>query len=98
MKTIKRLHLCESIRAKIDIPPALGQKIVDAAIDQIIQGLESEGSVKISNFGTFKTLQKTSRPGRNPKTGESVTVTGRVSVSFSPSSTLKESVKKKLSV
>ena len=44
--------------------------------------LENGNDVKISGFGNFNLRDKAARPGRNPKTGEDVTISERRVVTF----------------
>ena len=58
---------------------------VNDIIDVIIDGLQTNGYVKIHNFGSFKIKRKKSRIGRNPKTKESVMINERNVITFKPS-------------
>ena len=62
--------------------------IVNDIVEIIIEGLETNDSVKIHNFGTFKLKRKKSRLGRNPKTKEEVMIPDRKVVTFKPSKNL----------
>ncbi|EJS89345.1 integration host factor subunit alpha [Pasteurella multocida subsp. multocida str. Anand1_buffalo] len=50
---------------------------------------------KLSGFGNFELRDKSSRPGRNPKTGESVPVSARRVVAFKPGQKLRARVEKR---
>ena len=54
--------------------------------------LEQGKAVKISGFGNFELRDKTSRPGRNPKTGEEIPITARRVVTFRSGQKLKARV------
>ncbi len=71
---------------------------VDDFFEEMIKVLESGNSLKISNFGTFSVRDKTSRPGRNPKTGEEVEISERRVVTFKMGNGLKEKEKEKEAV
>ncbi len=58
---------------------------VNDIIEIIIDGLKTNGYVKIHNFGSFKIRRKKSRLGRNPKTKEDVIISERNVISFKPS-------------
>ena len=59
-----------------------------------IKKLLSQGQeVKLSGFGNFQLKNKSSRPGRNPRTGEDVEITARRVVTFKSGQRLKKSVK-----
>jgi integration host factor subunit alpha len=51
--------------------------------------LESEEEVKIAGFGKFEVKKKQERRGRNPQTGEGITIDPRKIVTFKPSGMLK---------
>jgi integration host factor subunit alpha len=59
--------------------------LVDLVIHRIRRGLAAGEAVKISGFGSFAVVRRTSRSGRNPRTGERVTIPGHASTVFRPS-------------
>jgi 1-acyl-sn-glycerol-3-phosphate acyltransferase len=54
--------------------------------------LERGESVKLSGFGNFQLRDKPQRPGRNPKTGEAVALSGKYVPHFKPGKDLRERV------
>ena len=58
---------------------------VNDILDIIIEGLNSNGYVKIHNFGSFKVKRKKSRLGRNPKTKQNVMIGERNVLTFKAS-------------
>ena len=54
--------------------------------------LESGEEIKISGFGKFEVKQKNARRGRNPQTGESITIDPRKVLSFKPSPLLRKTI------
>ena len=67
-------------------------KIFEEIIEEILSCLENGNDVKISNFGTFSVKKKSSRLGRNPKTGDEKEITARNVISFYPSKALKRKI------
>tara|TARA_Y200000002_G_scaffold348700_1_gene324839 strand:+ start:341 stop:646 length:306 start_codon:yes stop_codon:yes gene_type:complete len=67
---------------------------VNDIIDIIIEGLKTNGYVKIHNFGTFKVTRKKSRIGRNPKTMENVMISERNVIKFKPSQIILDHINK----
>ena len=65
-------------------------------MEEIRLSLESGQDVKLSGFGNFELRDKSSRPGRNPKTGDVVPVSARRVVTFKPGQKLRARVEKKL--
>ena len=51
--------------------------------------LERGDNLKISGFGNFVVKKKSDRRGRNPQTGEEITITARRVLTFKPSPVLK---------
>lgn len=62
-------------------------RLVDLILDFIKKGLREGERVQISGFGTFLVREKKERKGRNPQTGEEMTISPRKSVVFRPSKT-----------
>ena len=56
--------------------------------------LEQGENLKISGLGSFVVKQKNDRRGRNPQTGETITIAARRIVTFKPSSILREAINK----
>jgi integration host factor subunit alpha len=61
--------------------------LVDIILEFIKGGLRQGDRVQISGFGTFLVRDKKQRKGRNPQTGEEMTIEPRKSVVFRPSKT-----------
>jgi len=69
------------------------EKVVNAVFDGIGEALAKGDKVQIIGFGTFDVRDRKEREGRNPATGETITIPAvRVPV-FKPGKALKESVK-----
>ena len=69
-------------------------EIVDQVFDILKETLEGGEKIKISGFGNFVVRQKRPRKGRNPQTGEEITVSGRKVVTFKPSPVLRKALNK----
>lgn len=91
-KTLTRADLSDKLSSSLGITRQQSTSVIEIALDQLAKGLEKEGLVKISSFGTFHIRRKSERVGRNPKTGTEVMITPRNSLSFRASTILKESV------
>ena len=50
------------------------ENIVNAILDEIVQALANGDRVELRGFGAFATKKREGRVGRNPRTGEAVTV------------------------
>jgi integration host factor subunit alpha len=65
-------------------------KITEIMFDIIKETLENGENVKLSGFGSFNIQHKRARLGRNPQTGEKMTISARRILSFKPSNVLRE--------
>ena len=65
---------------------------VDAVCTAVIDELSVGGEVVLAGFGTFKTVARAERLGRNPKTGEAMTIEAQMVAKFTASKALKEAV------
>lgn len=74
---------------KFSLPTAQCTQIVDTVFEVLKQTLEEGEKVKLSGFGSFEVKEKTPRKGRNPQTGEALTIEARRRVSFKPGPRLK---------
>ena len=63
--------------------------ITDLVFEVMKRVLEEEGKLKIAGFGTFEVKRKKDRRGRNPQTGEALTITARRILTYHPSVVLK---------
>jgi len=64
-------------------------EIVESVFNQIKETLERGEKIKISGFGNFIVREKKARIGRNPQTGEEITISARRVLTFKPSQVLK---------
>lgn len=65
---------------------------VGAIFDTVSTSLKNGESVQIMGFGTFEVRNRASRKGRNPQTGEEITIPASKNPAFKPGKQLKESV------
>lgn len=70
------------------------KEIVECFFEEIRIALENSEPVKLSGFGNFDLRNKSTRPGRNPKTGEEIPIEARRVVTFKPGQKLKVRVEK----
>jgi len=95
MATITKIDITEYLLDKYQLQKAEAKALVEDFFEEIRLSLESGGEVKLSGFGNFELRNKASRPGRNPKTGESIPVSARRVVAFKPGQKLSSRAGKK---
>jgi DNA-binding protein HU-beta len=67
----------------------------EAVFSAITDAIKAGESAKVPGFGSFNLSERASRKGRNPATGESITIRASKSVRFKPGKELKEAVNKR---
>lgn len=66
--------------------------VVDGFIDAVIEALQQGEHIEIRGFGTFKSVSRAPRTGRNPRTGAEVKISRRRAPVFKPSKELRARV------
>lgn len=84
--------LVNYIAEETGLTKADATRALDAAMSGIVEGLKSEGKVALTGFCTFATQHKEARQGRNPRTGEAVTIPARTAVTIKAGAKLKDAV------
>ena len=87
---LTKSELAAMLFEQIGLNKREAKDFIDAFFDQITNQLVEGQDVKISGFGNFEVRTKVARPGRNPRTGETVTIPSRRVVTFRASGALKE--------
>lgn len=89
---VTKAELTERLFDQVGLNKREAKELVDSFFDEIRQTLMRGEVVKLPGFGNFQCLDKVSRPGRNPKTGEETPITARRVVTFHASRQLKAQV------
>ena len=88
--TITKAELANKLHLDLGLNKREAQDMIEDFFHIIIAALSKGENVKLSGFGNFVLRDKKSRPGRNPKTGEDVTITARRVVTFKCGQKLKD--------
>ena len=89
---LTKAHLAELLFEHIGLNKRESKDMVDAFFVLVSDSLVEGHDVKISGFGNFQIRTKAPRPGRNPRTGESIPIEARRVVTFHASHKLKEQI------
>jgi len=65
---------------------------LDALLEAITEAIAGNDKVTLVGFGTFEAKLRQAREGRNPSSGESITIPSRMMPKFSPGKALKDAV------
>jgi DNA-binding protein HU-beta len=71
---------------------AAAERAVNAVLANVKKGLKKDKKVQLVGFGTFEVRKRKARKGRNPRTGETITIKARKTVGFKAGQDLKNSV------
>lgn len=89
---LTKAHLADLLFEQIGLNKRESKDMVEAFFKLISDGLIEGQDVKISGFGNFQIRVKAPRPGRNPRTGESIPIGARRVATFHASAKLKEQI------
>jgi len=87
-----KADIVEKIQAGTGMTRKESAEMMEEVISIIKSTLEQGENLKISGFGSFVVKQKNNRKGRNPQTGEAMTIASRRIVTFKPSTILREAI------
>lgn len=89
---MKKTELIEAVAQAAGESQAAAARAIDAMLEIISKEVASGREVNITGFGSFKASERAERTGRNPRTGEALTIAASKSVKFVPGAALKASV------
>ena len=85
-----KADIIDAICEEIGFSKRESAKIVENMLDIIKKTLENGENVMLSGFGSFNLQHKKARRGRNPQTGEDMTISARRILSFKASNVLRD--------
>jgi len=90
---LTKRDLIEVIAKKANLTSKASRDAVQVFINSVRDSLKRGEKVVITGFGTFSIRKRSTRFGRNPKTGEKITINARRAPGFTPGKTLKKAVR-----
>lgn len=87
-----KADLIEEVSRVVEFTRKDAEVIVESIFDSVVKALRADDKIEIRGFGSFRTRQRQSRIGRNPKTGARVDVPAKRIPYFKPSKELKDLV------
>lgn len=85
-------ELVDGVAAKTGMKKKDANAAVDAVLDTIQETLNRKEEVSLVGFGTFDVRARGERMGRNPRTGEQITIPASTVCMFRPGRKLREAV------
>ena len=92
MKTLNKSDMIEHIAEAADITKVAAKNALEALLEGITEALCDGNQVTFVGFGTFKTVDRKAREGRNPLTGAKIKISAKTVPVFKAGKPLKEEV------
>ena len=90
---MNKSELIKSIAAKAELSQKQAGAALDAALSSITEALKDGNTVSLLGFGSFEVRTRAAREGRNPATGETITIPAAKVPGFRAGKGLKDAVK-----
>ncbi|MFW6264338.1 MAG: HU family DNA-binding protein [Cyanobacteriota bacterium] len=85
-------QLVSSIASRVGTTQKEANEILNATLEAVMEAVSSGEKVTLVGFGTFEGRERKERQGRNPQTGEPITIPATKVPAFSPGKQFKEKV------
>lgn len=89
---MNKTELADAVAERAGLSKTDAGKAVDATFDAITAALIKEDDVRLIGFGTFHAAKREESKGRNPRTGEEMTIPAQKMAKFKPGKGLKDSL------
>jgi DNA-binding protein HU-beta len=89
---MNKAELIDKVAAAAELNKASATRAVEALLDGIAATLKTGEQVTLSGFGTFSVTSRAARTGRNPRTGEAITIPASKNPKFKAGKGLKDAV------
>lgn len=88
-----KAELIDKISSNSGLSKADASRALDSMLNSIRSALKKGQKVTLVGFGTFSVVKRKSRKGRNPRTGEVITIPATKIPKFTAGKALKDAVK-----
>lgn len=90
---MNKAQLIQKVSKDANLRRAQAVRAVKALVGSIRETIKTGGKISLTGLGTFKVKARKARPGRNPKTGDTIAIPAGRKISFKPSLSLKKLIK-----
>ncbi|WP_269452756.1 HU family DNA-binding protein [Phormidesmis priestleyi] len=91
-KAMNKGELIDAIAEKAEVSKKDADVVLTALIDSIVEAVSAGEKVSLVGFGSFEPRDRQAREGRNPKTGDKMTIAATRIPAFSAGKAFKEKV------
>ena len=89
---MNKTELIAAIADQANLSKKDAEKAVKALVDTVTEEMVKGEKVQLVGFGTFEVSERAAREGRNPRSGETVTIAASKSPKFKAGKALKDAV------
>lgn len=89
---MNKSEMIQAVAEKANLSKTQAAEAVDAVMDVIREALAKDDTVTLIGFGTFSVRERAGRTGRNPRTGEEISIPASKVPGFKPGKALKDAV------
>lgn len=89
---MNKAELIDLIAESADIPKSAATKALEAFVEGVTTTLQKDETLTIVGFGTFSVSHRPERIGRNPQTGEAITIKASNAPKFKAGKALKDAL------
>jgi DNA-binding protein HU-beta len=92
---MNKTELVDAIAKDCELSKVAAQRALESVLDHVVKTVTNGDSVQLVGFGTFASGNRAERIGRNPRTGEDITIAAAKTVKFSAGKAFKDALNKK---
>lgn len=89
---MNRADIVQAMAQHSNLSQKASGEALDGALDALTLSLRKGEEVSIKGFGKFTVTDKKERPGRNPRTGETIPIAAHRAVKFTPHDSFKAEI------
>jgi len=89
---MNKTELVEKVAEAANLNKTQADAAINALVDTLTDVLKAGDKITLKGFGTFEVRERGERTGRNPRTGETMTIAASKNPAFKASSALKKVV------
>jgi len=87
-----KAELVDDVANAAELTKKDAERLVEIVFESIIESLNQGEKIELRGFGSFRVRERGARRGRNPKTGEAVSIPAKRVPYFKPGKELKEMI------
>ena len=87
---MNKKELVAAIAESTEVSKKDVEKVLESFVNTVVEEVKNDGKVQLVGFGTFEASERAERTGRNPRTGETVTIAASKVFKLKPGKAVKD--------